>query len=292
MSAAIQDRALLSYSALLLVVTALSAWFVPAAPEVGAAISVAVLLPWVAWVVVHSLVVRGVPLTAQFLLIAGGVAFTLQAAAVNLTDVFHHTLQPQVLGVPVQVVGAGLVFVYAGFAVALTLVAPGSTWQSALPFCGIAALVTTLLAVVTDPVGIQLGYFVYDVGGAFMPEIEGATGAHGLPLASYLGWVAGAFAVSVAFWLCSRRVPESAPRGRLAALLFYVSLFLAAAIPAIRLGHLQLLLIGGLPVALVTLVGVHRLIADRAARELASRRGKERARVTNLAERRLAVHRR
>jgi carotenoid biosynthesis protein len=292
MSAAVQDRALLAYTALLLLVTVVGAWVVPVTTPGGTLISLAVLAPWLAWVVLHSVVARGAPLTAQFLLIAGGVAFAIHAAAVNLSDAVDHTLQPQVLGVPVQVVGACLVYWYAGFAVTSALADAGPAWQSALPFCVMGALVTTALDLAAEPVAVRMGYFAYDHGGAFMPEVEGATGAHGIPLLHYLGWMVAAFAVYVGCWLGSRRAPDSAPRGRLAALLFYLSLFLATAIPAARLGYPQLLLIGGLPVALVSLWTVHHLIADRSARELAARRGKERARVTNLAERRLAVHRR
>jgi carotenoid biosynthesis protein len=273
-------------------VTVVGAWFVPVTAQGGTVISLAVLLPSLAWVVLHSAGVRGAPLTARFLLIAAGVAFGIQAAAVNLSDAVHHALQPQVLGVPVQVVGARLVYLYAGFAVTLALAGAGPAWPSALPFCVMAALVTTALDLAADPLGVRMGYFTYDHGGAFMPEIEGANGAHGIPLLHYLCWMVAAFAVYAACWLGSRRMPDAAPRGRLAALLFYLTLFLATAIPAVRLGYPQLLLIGGLPVALVSLLGIHRLIADRSARELAGRRGKERARVTNLAERRLAVHRR
>jgi hypothetical protein len=293
MSAAVQDRALLAYSAVLLVVTAVGAWFVPVTAPVGTGISLAILVPALAWIVLHSAIVRGAPRTVQFLLIAGGVTFAVQAAVVNLTDAISYTLEPQVLGVAVQAMAVCVVYLYAGFAMTLTLSGFGPAWQSALPFCVIAALAATALDLAAAPVGVLMGYVAYSQGGPYLPEIAAANGAHGIPMAHYLCWVAVAFAVYVACWLCSRRVADAAtPRGRLAALLFYVNLFLATAIPALRVGYTQLVLIGGLPVALMSVLGAQRLIADRSARELANRRGKERARVTNLAERRQAVHRR
>ena len=125
-----------------------------------------------------------------------------------------------------------------------------------------------------------------------MPEIEGANGAHGIPLSNYLGCVLLASATYVIFWFTSGKMHGEPVRGRVSALLAYVSLFVAAAIPAVRLGYSQLLLIGGLPVALVALLVTHRLVVDRRARDLGLRRGKERARVTSLVERRMAMPRR
>jgi uncharacterized membrane protein len=141
-------------------------------------------------------------------------------------------------------------------------------------------------------VAVRLGFFTYDSGGAFMPEVEGVNGVHGIPLANYLVWMASATATYLAMWLAGRGIQVETIRGRAAALLFYLTLFCTVALPALRLGYPQLMLIGGLPVALVCLLVVHRSLGDRRARAASLRRGRERARVTSLVERRLATHRR
>src|SRR5262249_334742 len=158
--------------------------------------------------------------------LAGGIAFGCATALLNLTSPVYFALHPQLLGVPLQAVGAWIVYLYAGYAVTAVLVTPGPTWQSALPFCGIAALLTTALELVADPVGVRLGIVVYSHGGAFVPEIGGTNGAHGVLMATFLVWSAVATTTYVAFWMSSGGVPDAPARGRTAALLFYLSVFL------------------------------------------------------------------
>ena len=291
MSAELVDRGLLTYTVLLLLATAVVQCVAPLTGVSSSAVQGVALLPWLAWVIAHSTLVRGGRLTAQLLMLAGAMAFGVEVAAVNFTDTFHHALHPQIFGVPVQIVCAWIIYLYAGFAVTLALGGPGHTRRGALLFCGGAALVTTALDLTADPVGVQTGSFVYQQGGAFMREIEGANGVHGIPLLNYVGWVLLAGGTYATFWLWTRHAEDGRDGGRLSALLFYVGLFVAAVIPAVRLGHPELLLIGGLPVGLVALLVMQRLTADRHARALGLRRGKERARVASLAERRLASHR-
>jgi uncharacterized membrane protein len=290
MSSRFLDQGLLAYTLVLLGTTAVVACVVRLGG--GSAASATLLLLWMGWVLFHSAAVRGVRQTAQFVLIAGGIAFVLEGAALRFSNAFHHTLQPQVLGVPPQVICAWIVYLYAGFAVTLVLANRGQTWPGALAFCAAAALVTTALDLTVDPVSVRMGRFAYHQGGAFMPEIAGVNGVHGIPLANYVGWMLLASGTYLAFWLCTRRSDDQPAPGRLAALLFYLTLFAAAAIPAVRFGYAQLLLIGGLPVALVALLVAQRLTVDRRARELSMRRGRERSRVSSLVERRLAAHRR
>jgi len=292
MSSELLDRGLLAYTVLLLLAAVVIQCVEPLTDAHSSVVQVAALLPWLGWVIAHSTVVRGGQSTGQLLVMAGIIAFVVEALALNLTDAFHHNLAPQIVGVPVQIICAWIVYLYAGFAVTLALASPGRTWRGALLFCVGAALVTTALDLTADPVGVQLGSFEYRQGGAFMPEIEGANGAHGIPLLNYVGWVLLASSTYMAFWLRARGPEDESSCRPVSALLFYVGLFVAAAIPAVRLGRSELLLIGGLPVGLIVMLVVHRLNSDRQARVLGLRRGKERTRVTSLVERRLAAHRR
>ncbi len=292
MSVVWERGALLAYTLLLTIATVALGCIAPsaaAASSVGASVSLLLYLAWVVW---HSIRVRGSRSTAHFLGIAAAVAFATEALAVNATEVFHHNLHPQIFQVPVQIVCGWVVYLYAGFAMTLALIGPLQSGSGGLAFCVVAALVTTVLDLIADPVGVRLGAFTYHQGGAFMPEIEGTNGAHGIPLGTYVGWMLVATGTNVLFWLRSRPGGAETARGLVEALLFYLTVFMATAIPALRLGYAQLLLIGGLPVALVALLVTYRLIAERRTHELAVRRRRERARVTNLADRRFAVHRR
>lgn len=286
-----RDRSLLALTLMLVGATTVVGGLAPLDHLGNSTANLAALVAWLAWVVIHSVVVRGTRRTGQFVLVAGGCAFMLEAAALHFTNAFQHSLHPQVLGVPVPIVGGWIVYLYAGYAVTLALTSPGQTWAGAVAFSVVAALVTTALDLTADPVGVRTGSFAYHQGGGFMPEIQGFNGARGIPLMNYAGWLALATAAYVAFWFWARGAEDRPIRGRVTALLFYVGLFAATAIPAVRLGYAQLLLIGGLPVALVALLAAHHLVVDRRAREH-SIRGKERARVTSLVERRLAAHRR
>ena len=292
MSVALERRALLAYTLLLMIATVALESIVPPTATLPSDGASAPLLLYLAWVVWHSVEVRGSRLTAQFVAVAAALAFATEAMVLNTTEMFHHNLHPQVLQVPFQIVCGWIVYLYAGYAMTVSLVSPVESWKGAVAFCVVAALVTTALDLTADPVGVRLGAFTYHQGGAFVPEIEGTNGAHGIPLATYVGWMLVATSTYVLVWLGSRTSSADQARGRVEALLFYLSVFLATAIPALRLGYAQLLLIGGLPVALVALLVTYRLIADRRARGLAVRRGRERARVTNLADRRFAIHRR
>ena len=292
MSVVWERRALLAYTLLLMSATVALESIAPSAATVSSAGASLSLLLYLAWVVWHSIKVRGSRPTAHFLGIAAAVAFATETLAVNATEVFHHHLHPQILQVPVQIVCGWVVYLYAGFAMTLALVGPVQSGSGGLAFCVVAALVTTVLDLIADPVGVRLGAFTYHQGGAFMPEIEGTNGAHGIPLGNYVGWMLVATGTNVLFWLRSRPGSDETAHGRVEALLFYLTVFVATAIPALRLGYVQLLLIGGLPVALVALLLTYRLLADRRTRKLAVRRSRQRARVTNLADRRFAIHRR
>ena len=292
MSIAFKRRALLAYTLLLMlgsVAVASIAALDQRPRSAEASVLFLLCLAWVSW---HSVIVRGLRLTAQFVLLAAAIAFGVEALTLNVTEALYHNLHPQVLEVPLQIVGGWVVCLYAGFAVTLSLVSPTRSWRGAFPFCVIAALAATALDLTADPLGVRLGAFAYQQGGAFMPEIEGSNGAHGIPLVNYLGWMLVATGTYVIFWLSGRSTGAETERGRVEALLFYVSVFCATAIPALRLGYAQLLLIGGLPVTLVSVLVTYRLIADRQTRELGMRRSRQRARVTNLADRRFAMHRR
>src|SRR5262245_51992332 len=118
MSAAVQDRALLAFSIVLLLVTTASRCFVSATAEGGTVASLVVPILWLTWVVGHSVVVRGGSLTARYLLIAAVFAFGLEAVEVNWINAFHHTVAPQVLGVPLQTVMVRVVYLYAGLTMA------------------------------------------------------------------------------------------------------------------------------------------------------------------------------
>ncbi len=290
MSSAGTTRGLFAYT-LLLVVCAAAECLVPLRTLGGDATMLLLLGAWLGWVVLHSVLARGGQRTGQFLLIAAALAFGLEAAVVHLTDITHHALQPQVLGVPLQILVAWIVCLYSGFAVTFAVASPGHTWASALAFSVAAGLVTTALGLTADPVAVRMGSFTYRHGGAFLPQVEGTNGAHGIPLISYLAWILLAVSTYMAYWLRTRRAPDEVIGGGVEAALFYIGLFIAAAVPAVRLGDAQLLVIGGLPVALVSSLVAYRLIVDRRVRELSARR-KERARVTVLAEHRQALRRR
>lgn len=290
MSTAARHKGLRVYTLMLLLGAIVAASMAPLANVPGQVAGLVALLPCVIWVVVHSRIVRGGRTTARFLCIAAGIVLVIEILALAVSANFHAPAAPSMLGLPLHVMVAWVIYLYAGMAVTAALIQPGPTWWGAIPFSGVAAIATTALDLIADPVGVGLGSFVYRRGGPFMREIVGANHAHGIPLLNYGTWLVVAASAYVVFWLGTRTTVEPPVRGRLEALLFYTTAFVAPAIMSVRLGHPELLVIGGVPVALIASLVAHRLIADRRARTLTIRRRSERARVASLAQRRSANH--
>lgn len=86
---------------------------------------------------------------------------------------------------------------------------------------GATALVTTAWDLTTDPVAIEEGFWKWDFGGRYLPEVAG-----GVPFSNFWGWIGAVFIISFLYrWLFTRgSVPTVTRSPLLFAAAFYTSL--------------------------------------------------------------------
>lgn len=145
----------------------------------------------------HSVVSFGWPRAMLLLVVTLLVSLSVESIGVVTGWIFgpyHYTpkLGPRVLGlVPLMIPVAWYMMLYPSLRIAQSLVADrlSKPWQSLLAVAVVGATVMTAWDVVMDPLMVRLGFWVWDVEGAYF----------GVPMQNYLGWFVTAWCVLVLY---------------------------------------------------------------------------------------------
>lgn len=126
------------------------------------------------------------PLAATLALFAGGaaIAFVLEAAVIA-AGLVRHEMRPQLLGVPLVVVGAWPAVVYLTYRVALLTLPEGAAAAAG------AAVLATVLDAATEPNALAEGVWAYPEHPLSSPRLGGA------PWWNFAGWLAIVFVVAM-----------------------------------------------------------------------------------------------
>ena len=102
-----------------------------------------------------------------------------------------------------------------------------SSWLLSITLASAAtAMAATAWDTLTDPMAVHVGYWKWDNGGAFLPEVH-----HGIPFSNFWGWLGATFLISFVYRCFSERARHAVANhasGPLFAVLMYTGLFLGA----------------------------------------------------------------
>lgn len=166
------------------------------------------------FVVLHTLALYRPAGAAAYFAVAVTVSFGLEACSVATGFPFgfyvHHLEGPRALGVPFTVVTAWVILAWLAWILARVIV--GDSQNRRLPVVATPIVATLILGgydLVIDPIGAYVrGLFSYG----------SPSGALGVPLTNYFGWVLTGWVVFQAFSLVEwrwRRVPAASARSTL-----------------------------------------------------------------------------
>lgn len=126
------------------------------------------------------------PLADVFALFVGGaaIAFTLEVVGVA-AGLFRHAMRPQVLGVPVVVIGAWPAVTYVAYRISLLALPAG------VPAAAGAAIVATAVDAATERNAVEAGVWTFPEHSLSSPRIAG------VPWWNFVGWLVVAFVTAM-----------------------------------------------------------------------------------------------
>lgn len=167
---------------------------------------------------VDSVRARGPMRAAALFVLSTGLAAFGEVLITGPFGLLRHRTSPRVMGAPISIL---LLWynVICGSHVATEralakLPLDEIQRREALPLG--TALVATSLDLVTDPFGLDSGFWEWKIDGAYAPEVQGPNGHSGVPVLNYLGWVVMVMGVLLGY---VRIFPEDRVGGRLPILL-------------------------------------------------------------------------
>jgi uncharacterized membrane protein len=164
----------------------------------------------IAWV--HSLRTRGLRSAMLFLGLGAGAGAAGEYLAINVWRQVRHHTRPRIHEVPPVAVLSWYAITYGAFCAAERL--------RPVPLPVGAAMVATSLDLLFDCFGLDQGYWEWSTDGAYLPEIVGPNGRHGVPVANFVAWIVLTGGVSALYVLLGGRSTR-AGRGALLLLPYY-----------------------------------------------------------------------
>lgn len=206
------------------------------------------IISLVLYCLVHSIVVKGLFHSLIFVILSFVVTFITECIGVNYglwfgdydyTDI----LGPKILGVPILIIICWEAVIYPSHLLV--------DWFSGLSRKGydyglVGSIVTAFIASVatgllvtswdlmTDPMAVHLGWWIWEAGGSYMRNIAG-----GVPLSNFWGWFSAVFIISFSYrtlFARSFRYRESFESNSLFLVLIYSTWYLSTAACALSLG--------------------------------------------------------
>ena len=157
----------------------------PATRPVPTSISPWLSLTLATLALLPSLVIRGPRRSLRLLAAALLVATAGEALAIRGTRTLRHHSHPQIGDLPLRVVLSWYAVLAPSYGLAQAAVGEGGP--------GVVSLVTALLATATDlandPWGLASGYWEWQDGGAYLPDLVGTNGVAGIPVSNYVSWL-------------------------------------------------------------------------------------------------------
>lgn len=205
-------------------------------PEMPVAAVAVQLLAMVGLCIVHAAATKGWRKAIGFSVVSALLSWFFEYIGCNFSWWFGDYAYTPALGfaignVPLLVVVSWEVIIYPSLLIVDELMlagtAPVSTtrwWLRTLAASLATALVTTAWDLMTDPISVMRGWWLWDHGGAYMPEARG-----GVPFSNFWGWVGAVFLISLIYRVLFTRGEASAAHStsalRFAAPLYTAMLF-------------------------------------------------------------------
>ena len=212
--------------------------------------------PWIAMGIIslvlycflHSLIVKGLTHSLIFVLLSFAVTFVTECIGVNYGLWFGDydytdLLGPKIAGVPVLIIVCWEGIIYPSHLLVdwfTGLSRKGYDYGliGSLILSFLTALATGLMVtawdLMTDPLAVHLGWWVWESGGSYMRNIAG-----GVPLSNFWGWFSAVFIISFSYrtlFARSFRYRESFESNTLFLVLLYSTWYLSTAACALSLG--------------------------------------------------------
>lgn len=222
----------------LLAITAIlfAASFVAPTPTMPVAAVTVQLLAMLALCIVHAGATKGWRKALGFSLVSALLSWFFEYIGCNFGWWFGDYAYTPALGVavgnvPLLVVVSWEVVIYPSLLIVDELLgahappASRARWWLRAGVASLAtAMVTTSWDLMTDPISVTRGWWLWDHGGAYLPQVRG-----GVPFGNFAGWVGAVFVISLAYRLLfTRGDNHAAPRAsslRFAAALYTALLF-------------------------------------------------------------------
>ncbi len=132
-----------------------------------------------------SVAIRGPRRSVKLLVTSLAVAAGAEVLAIRGTRGLRHHSQPQLGELPLSI--PLMWYVYAVPCYSLAQAAAGDRGADAV--CLVTALLATATDLANDPMGLAGGLWEWRDGGPYMPDIAGANGVAGIPIANYAAWL-------------------------------------------------------------------------------------------------------
>jgi putative membrane protein len=176
--------------------------------RLGAVITPLLTLIAFAFALAHAFAALGWPRTLLLLGLTVGVSLAYESIGVATGWVYgpyYYTdkLGPRFLGlVPYLIPVAWFMTIYPAQVIAESLVGDrlAGGWRKALGLAAVSSLVMTAWDVLMDPMMVRLGFWVWEVDGAYF----------GVPIHNYAGWLATTFSVYACYRLAATRLAGGA----------------------------------------------------------------------------------
>ena len=165
-----------------------------------------------------SIRTRGLLRAATLFFLSTGLPAFGEALVTGPLGLLRHRTKPRIGGVPVAILLLWYNVICGAHAATERALARSplveSRQREALTLS--TALVATSLDLVTDPFGLDVGLWEWEVDGAYAPEVVGNNGHRGVPVLNYWGWLVVVMGVLLVY---TRLFPEGRSGGRLPVLL-------------------------------------------------------------------------
>lgn len=183
-----------------------AASFVAPAPAMPVAAVAIQLLAMLALCICHAGATKGWRKALGFSLVSALLSWFFEYIGCNFGWWFGDYAYTPALGVavgnvPLLVVVSWEVIIYPSLLIVDELLdaraAPtsASRWWLRAGIASLAmAMVTTAWDLMTDPISVTHGWWLWDHGGAYLPEVRG-----GVPFSNFAGWVGAVFIISLAY---------------------------------------------------------------------------------------------
>ncbi|NGY04279.1 carotenoid biosynthesis protein [Solimonas terrae] len=206
-----------------------------ATPAMPVAAVAGQLLAMVGLCIAHAATTRGWRKALGFSIVSALLSWFFEYIGCNFGWWFGDYAYTPALGlaignVPLLVVVSWEVIIYPSLLIVDELMptppAPATTagwWLRALAASLATAMVTTAWDLMTDPISVTRGWWLWDHGGAYMPAVRG-----GVPFSNFAGWVGAVFLISLIYRVLFTRAqpgPASTSSLRFAAPLYTAMLF-------------------------------------------------------------------